>query len=413
MTYKRRVVITGVGAVSPIGNTAPDTWAAAKSGTNGVDSITIFDASNFPVRFAAEVKNFDPEKYIDPKEVKRLDRSGHFGYSSAAEAIKDSGIDAAKEDPFRIGVVIGAGVGGIIEWETQHNRIREKGPSRVSPFFIPKLMGNASAGFVGINFGFMGPNYGAVSACASASHSICDAFHIIVRDDADVVVAGGTEAAVSETGVAGFAAMNALSTWNDRPKEASRPFDAERSGFVIGEGGGAIIMEELEHAKKRGAQIYAEVIGVGMSCDAHHITAPDPEGKGGAFAVEQALRGYNKEDVSYVCAHGTSTKYNDEVETAVLHKVFGEHAKKLAVSSVKSMIGHALGGSGALATAITAYAVKEGVCPPTINYRTPDPQCDLFYVPNEAIEKDVNIAIIDAFGFGGHNAIIALKKFNG
>lgn len=410
---KRRVVVTGIGMMSPIGHTAPESWSAAKSGANGVDSITLFDVSNFPVKFAAEVKNFDPEKHIDAKQAKRMDRYTQLGFVAAAESVKDAGIEESADDPYRIGVVFGTGIGGIIEWEEQLQRALNKGPARVSPFFIPKLMGNAAAGHIGIHFGFKGPNYGTFSACASASHSIGDAYHIILRDEADVVVTGGSEAAVSITGVSGFASMGALSTWNDNPKEASRPFDAKRSGFVIGEGGAALVLEELEHARKRNAKIYAEMIGFGMTCDAHHLTAPDPNGTSGAKAIEKALHGFDKNKVDYINAHGTSTPLNDAAETNIIKRTFGDYARKIAVSSNKSMTGHLLGGSGALATALTTMAIKDGICPPTINYQEPDPECDLFYVPNESIEKDIDIALVNAFGFGGHNAVVALKKFTG
>ena len=406
----RRVVITGLGTVNPLSSDVPAYWQALLAGKSGVGPITLFDPSAFKVHFAGEVRNFDPVPPIDAKEARRLDRFAQFALVGAFRAVQDSGLDFSKEDPFRCGVIFGSGIGGISEFEDQHARYLHDGPGRISPFVIPKMIANSAAGNISIHFGLSGPNTAISTACASAAHAIGDALNAIRHDQADVMVTGGSEAGVTHMGLGGFVASRALSTRNDSPQTASRPFDRDRDGFVLGEGAGVLVLEELEHARRRDAPVYAEVLGVGNTADAHHITAPHPCGAGASAAMRQALRDakLNPDDVQYVNAHGTSTPLGDAAETKAVKKVFGGHAHRLAVSSTKSMVGHLLGASGGVELIATVLAIKHGVVHPTINYQTPDPECDLDYVPNRAREVRVRRAISNSFGFGGHNCCLVV-----
>ncbi|GAA5346174.1 3-oxoacyl-[acyl-carrier-protein] synthase II [Planifilum fimeticola] len=410
----RRVVITGVGVISPIGNDRSTFWNNLTAGKSGVGPITQFDPSDFPVRIAAEVKDFDPLDFLDRKEARRMDRFVQFAVAASLMALQDAGLDMSKEDPDRVGVYIGSGIGGLSTWEEQHKILLERGPKRVSPFLIPMMIANMASGQVSIATGAKGPNSSAISACATGTHSVGDAFKIIQRGDADVMIAGGAEATIRPLAFAGFCAAHALSKRNEEPEKASRPFDRERDGFVMGEGAGILILESLEHALKRGASIIAEVAGYGMTGDAYHLTQPAPEGEGAARSMSRAIRdaGLKPEEIDYINAHGTSTEYNDKFETMAIKKVFGEHAYKLAVSSNKSMIGHLLGAAGGVEAIATALTLKEQVIPPTINYEHPDPDCDLDYVPNEARRTRVRAALSNSLGFGGHNATLALKAFD-
>jgi len=412
---KRRVVVTGLGLVTPLGIGVQETWDALIEGKSGVGRITQFDCSSYPVQIAAEVKNFDPSQYIEPKELKKMDRFIHFAIAASDMAMKDSGLKITKENADRVGVIIGSGMGGLPMIEHYHKTLLEKGHRRISPFFIPMIIINLAAGQVSIRYGAKGPNSSPCTACATGSHSIGDAFRIIQYGMADAMIAGGTEAVITPMGVAGFAAMKALSTRNNEPERASRPFDIDRDGFVMGEGAGIVILEELNHALRRGARIYAEVIGYGMSGDAYHITSPAPEGEGAARCMEAALKdaGIRPEEVNYINAHGTSTKYGDELETMAIKKVFGEHAYKLSVSSTKSMTGHLLGAAGGVEAVITVLSIYHNIVPPTINLEKPDPACDLDYVPNKAKKMEVNCAISNSFGFGGTNACLVFRKFTG
>jgi len=412
---KRRVVITGVGVISPVGNDAQTFWASLLAGKSGIGPVTHFDASEFPTRIAGEVKDFDPSAFMDKKDVKRTDRFVQFAIAATKMALEDARLKIEEQDPERVGVYIGSGIGGLATWEDQHRVLLEKGPRRVSPFLIPMMIANMAAGQVSIHFGLKGPNSAPITACATGTHAIGDAFKIIQRGEADVMVAGGTEATIRPLAFAGFCAAKAMSTRNDEPEKASRPFDKDRDGFVMGEGAGVLILEELEHAKRRGAPIIAEVIGYGMSADAFHLTQPDPDGDGAKRAMLAAIRdaGIRPEEVDYINAHGTSTELNDKVETQAIKAAFGEHAYKLAISSTKSMTGHMLGAAGAVEAIATALALRDQILPPTINYETPDPACDLDYVPNEARRVPVRVALSNSFGFGGHNATIALKRYEG
>lgn len=412
---KRRVVITGVGLVTPLGIGVEASWKAALEGKVGVGHITHFDASLLPVRIAAEVKGFDPADYVEIKEIKKMDRFIHFAIAAATMAVEDSGLTINQDNAERVGVVIGAGMGGLPAIEHYHRAYLERGYKRISPFFIPMLIINLASGNVSIKFGAKGPNSAAVTACATGSHSIGDAFKIIQRGDADVMIAGGTESVITPLGIGGFAVMKALSTRNDEPEKASRPFDADRDGFVMGEGAGVIILESLENAVARGARIYAEIIGYGMSSDAYHITTPAPEGEGAARCMKAALRDANiePESVNYINAHGTSTKYGDELETSAIKTVFGEHAYKLCVSSTKSMTGHLLGASGGVEAVFSILSIYNNIVPPTMNLENPDPECDLDYVPNKAKQMDVECAMSNSFGFGGTNACLLFKKYRG
>lgn len=409
----KRVVITGLGVISPIGNDIQTFWKHAIEGKSGVGPVTTFDTSEYSTRIAAEVKGYDPLDHFDRKEARRMDRFVQFAVVAAKQALNHSGLNMEKLDPDRVGVYIGSGIGGLQTWEEQHRTLLERGPKRVSPFFIPMMIANMAAGQVSIATGAKGPNSAAISACATGTHSIGDASKIIQRGEADVMLAGGTEATVSPMAFAGFCASKAMSTRNDEPEKASRPFDKERDGFVMGEGAGVLILESEEHARARGAEIIAEVAGYGMSGDAYHLTQPAPEGEGAARAMKRALTdaGLKPEEVGYINAHGTSTEFNDKFETLAIKTIFGEHAYKLAISSTKSMTGHLLGASGGVEAIATALALKEGILPPTINQEHPDPACDLDYVPNQARRVSVRAALSNSFGFGGHNATIALKAY--
>ncbi len=415
MVESRRVVITGVGALTPIGNTAEALWTGLTQGRSGIGPITKFDAALYPTRIAGEIRNFDPLAFVDKKDARRLDPYLQYAIASAAMAVSDAGLDTGKIDAERFGVLIGSGIGGITTLLEGEHVLLEKGPDRVSPFIIPMLIINMASGLVSMRFGAKGPNSSVVTACATGNHAIGDAFRLIRFGEADVMIAGGAEAIVVPLTIAGFCAMKAMSTRNDEPQKASRPFDAARDGFVCGEGAGIVVLEALEHAVRRDARIYAEVIGYGMTGDAHHMTAPDPEGDGAARAMALALKsaGLAASDVGYINAHGTSTPYNDKFETLAIKRVFGDHAKKLAVSSTKSMTGHLLGAAGGVEAIATALALHHGLLPPTINYETPDPECDLDYVPNQARKQDVEVALSNAFGFGGTNATLAFRKYRG
>ena len=409
---RRRVVVTGVGMVAPVGVGREACWENLVAGRSGIGPITRFDASDFNTHFAGEVPDFDPTRWIPKREVKRMDPFAHYAVAAAREAAEDSGLDMASEDPTRCGCIIGSGVGGLSTIEEQYERFRAKGPSKISAFLVPKMMANAASGQVAIALGLKGPNHATVSACASGADSLGDALRLVQDGWADVVVAGGSEAPVTFLGVGGFNSLKALSTRNDDPQAASRPFDRDRDGFVVGEGAGVLVLEELKRAKKRGAHIYAEFLGFGASCDAFHITAPDETADGPARAMRTALEdaGLEPADVDYINAHGTSTLYNDKVETAAIKLVFGDAAARLAVSSTKSMTGHLLGASGAVEAAVLALAIERGAVPPTINYQTPDPECDLDYVPNQAREMQVRAALSNSLGFGGHNSVLCMGK---
>lgn len=409
----RRVVVTGMGLLTALGNDLKTSWEALLRGRSGVRRITRFDASEFPTRIAAEVNGFEAEKYVDKKEIRRQDPFTTYAVATTAMAVDDSGIDMATEDPGRVGVIIGSGIGGIGTHETQTSRFLEGGPSKISPFYIPMMIPDIASGVVSMKYGAKGPNYCTVSACASSAHAIGDAFRLIKHGDAEVIIAGGTEAAVTPMSIGGFAAMKAMSTRNDEPERASRPFDAERDGFVLGEGAGIVILEELEHARARGARIYCEIVGVGMSADAYHITAPAPGGEGAARAMRRAIEEaeFEPDEIDYINAHGTSTPSNDKFETEAIKTVFGDHAYRIMVGSTKSMTGHLLGGAGGAEFVITAMIAAEGKVPPTINYESPDPDCDLDYVPNEMRLATVRAALTNSFGFGGHNAVLAIRRF--
>lgn len=411
---KNRVAVTGLGVISPVGNGVSDFWDALKSARSGVGPITSFDASGFDSRIAAEVKGFDPLFYgISVKDARHLEKFVQYAIASAKQAITDANLDLEKEDRNRIGVLIGSGIGGLYTIEEQTKIYLNKGPSRLSPFLIPMLIVNEAAGHVGINFGLKGPNSCVATACASGSHAIGDAFRIIETGDADVMICGGTESCIVATGVGGFCALKALSTKNDAPEKASRPFDLNRDGFVMGEGCGLVVLENLKHARKRKAYIYAEVCGYGMSCDAYHITAPDPDGDGAARAMIEALKDarLNPKDIDYINAHGTSTNLNDKIETRAIKKALGHYAKKVFVSSTKSMTGHLLGAAGGVEFIVCCLAIKDNVVPPTINYEYPDPDCDLDYVPNISREANINVCMSNSLGFGGHNATLVVKRY--
>jgi 3-oxoacyl-[acyl-carrier-protein] synthase II len=410
---KRRVVITGVGAVTPVGNTADEFWAALVAGRSGIGPITRFDTTGYATRIAGELKGFDSLKYIDKKDDRKFDLFLKYAVACAVMAVEDAGLKTDRVDATRFGVLVGSGIGGIETLLDNYETLRTKGPDRVSPFFIPMIIVNMASGVISMRFGAKGPNSSVVTACATGNHAIGDAMRIIERGDADVMIAGGSEAIIIPLTIAGFCQMKAMSTRNDDPTKASRPFDAERDGFVCGEGGGLVVLESLEHARKRDARIYAEVVGYGMTGDAHHMTAPDPEGDGAARAMASALRDASLEPsaVGYINAHGTSTPYNDKFETIAIKRVFGDHAKKLAVSSTKSMTGHLLGAAGGIEAIATAFALYHGVLPPTMNYEKPDPDCDLDYIPNQARKQDVEVALSNAFGFGGTNATLAFRKY--
>jgi len=408
---KRRVAVTGLGVVTSLGNDVESLWQAILASRSGVGTLGLFDTSRFKISFGGEVANWDPSAHIKPKDQKRLDRFCQFALVGAAQAVKQSDIDFTAEDSFRCGVIIGSGIGGLSEIESQHLRLMEKGPDRVSAFTIPKLMVNAASGHVSIEYRLRGINYSVATACASAANAIGDAMKAIQYDDADVMVTGGTEAAITPMGIAGFSNLKALSERNDEPQRASRPFDRDRDGFVLAEGAGILVLEELEHARARGATIHAELIGYGASADGSHITQPDPEGSGAARAMQQALRDaeLNPEQIDYINAHGTSTLVGDKVETIAIKKVFGDHARRMSISSTKSQLGHLLGASGGVELVLSILALRDQVAPPTINYETPDPDCDLDYTPNEPKQREIRAVLSNSFGFGGHNATLIVS----
>lgn len=410
---KKRVVITGLGCVTPVGTGKDDFWVNIKSGVSGIDKITRFDYTNYQTQIAGEVKDFTPEDYISKKELKKMDRFTQFAMVASKLAVADSELDLNNIDGNRMGTVIGTGIGGVETIEAQHKNLLEKGNRRVSPFFIPMMIGNMAAGQVAIEFGAKGPSTNICTACASGTNSVGDAFKIIQRGDADIMIAGGTEAAVAEFAVAGFCNMKAMSTNNDNPQKASRPFDKDRDGFVMGEGCGILILEELESAIKRNAKIYAEIVGYGMTSDAYHITTPAENGEGAARAMQMAINdaGIEPEKIDYINAHGTSTYYNDLYETMAIKSVFGENAKNISISSTKSMTGHLLGASGAIEAIVCALAIKNNFVPPTINLENPGEGMDLDYTPNKGKERTINYALSNSLGFGGHNATIVLKKY--
>ncbi len=410
----RRVAVTGLGLVTPVGNTAADSWSALVAGRSGAGPITRFDPAKLPVRFACEVKGFEPGLYLEKKEIRRYDLFAQFAIAAAAQAVNDACLDKSWDqvDLRRVGVIIGSGTGGLATFEEQCQIYLEKGPDRVSPFFVPMFMANVASALVSMRYGAKGPNYCTVSACATSGHAVGDALRIIQHGEADVMIAGGAEAAITPLALASFANMKALSERNDDPATASRPFDKDRDGFVMGDGAGAVILEEWEHAQRRGAKIYAEAAGYGMTADAYHITAPAPDGAGAQDAMRLAMKdgGIRPEQVGYINAHGTSTPYGDAAETAAVKAVFGPHAKQLVFGSTKSMTGHLLGAAGALEFAVCALALHDGVIPPTINQFTPDPACDLDSAPNKAVKRQVDVALSNSFGFGGHNVTLALRR---
>lgn len=412
---EKRVVVTGLGLITPIGNDLKTFWENLTAGRNGVTTITRFDVSSFSSKIGGEVKEFNSLKYVDKKEQKRLDLFCQYGIASAIDAIEDSGISLEAENIERIGVIVASGIGGLSTWEKQHKNLLEKGPSRVSPFFIPSMIINSAAGSIAIKCGLKGPNFAVSSACASAGHAIGEAYQTIKIGKADVMLTGGAEATITPLALAGFCIMRALSTRNDEPEKASRPFDKERDGFIMSEGAGIVVLEEIEHAKARGAHIYCELTGYGASDDAFHITAPDETGRGAELSMRSAINEakINIDELDYINAHGTSTLFNDKIETKAIKLLFKNYAKSIPVSSNKSMLGHMLGASAAVEFVSTALTIENNLIPPTINYEFPDPECDLDYVPNQAREKIVNTAISNSFGFGGHNATLALKRFKG
>jgi 3-oxoacyl-[acyl-carrier-protein] synthase II len=406
----RRVVVTGLGTLNPLGHNISDYWQALIAGKSGIAPITQLDTTAYRVHFGGEVKSWTPEKWIEPKQVRRLDRYAQFAVVASKQAVDDSKIEFSKEDPFRCGVIIGSGIGGIAELEEQHIRYVHGGPSRIGPFVVPKMIANSASGTVSIEHGLMGPCTAVATACATSNHAITDAFHAIKWDLADVMLTGGSEAAITPMGLGGFAAMRALSERNDAPEKASRPFDKDRDGFVLSEGAGIVLLEEYEHAKKRGAKIYAEILGTGNTADAFHITQPHEEGVGAAMAMTLALKegSLNPDQIDYVNAHGTSTSLGDIAETKAIKRVFGSHAKKLSVSSTKSMLGHLLGASGGVELIATILILNHSIIHPTINLDNQDPECDLDYVPNRARERQVRRALSNSFGFGGHNCTLAV-----
>jgi len=411
----QRVVITGMGVLTPLGNTVEEYWENLKAGRSGVTRITKFDPSEFSSQIAGEVRGFQPLDYMDRKDARRMDTFAQYAVAVAKMAVADAKLDLSAEDPERIGVVVGSGIGGIGTWERQYKILLEKGPMRLSPFFIPMMIIDMAPGQVAIAINAKGPNYSTVSACASGAHAIGNSFRILQRGEADVMITGGAEASITPLSVAGFCTAKALSTRNDAPQEASRPFDAQRDGFVMGEGAGALILETLDHALQRKARIYAELAGLGMTDDAHHITAPSPDGEGAAKAIELALRdgGIRPTEVDYINAHGTSTPFNDRTETKAIKLVFGEHSYKVPISSTKSMVGHLLGATGATELVATVKSIQESVIHPTLNYEYQDPDCDLDYVPSRSRRQEVKVALSNSFGFGGHNVCLALRRFEG
>ncbi len=411
---KRRVVVTGLGLVTPVGNDVAESWANIKAGKSGIAPITHFDTSAFSVRFGGSVRNFDVSQYVSPKDAKKMDPFIHYGLAAGSQAIKDSGLDVTEENATRIGVAIGSGIGGLPGIEKGTQTFLEGGPRKISPFFVPSNIINMVSGNLSIQYGLKGPNFAIVTACTTGTHNIGDAARLIEYGDADVMVAGGAEMATSPTGLGGFAAARALSTRNDEPERASRPWDRDRDGFVLSDGAGVVVLEEYEHAKARGARIYAELIGYGMSADAYHMTAPSEDGDGAARCMQNAIRNasLNPEDVDYINAHGTSTPAGDVVETRAVKRVFGDNSKKVAISSTKSMIGHLLGAAGGVEAVFSILAIYEQVAPPTINLDNPDPECDLDYVPNEAREMKIDVSLSNSFGFGGTNGTLIFRKLS-
>lgn len=410
-SFSRRVVVTGLGAVTSLGHDVETFWKSLVAGQCGIRRISLFDPSEFASQIGAEVRDWDAALHMDPKEARRNDRYTHFGFVAAKQAFADSGIDMNREDGDRVGVMIGSGIGGMYTFESQLKVLAERGPRKVSPFTIPSLIGNMCAGLVAIEHGARGPNFGLVSACATGTHALGEAAHTIRRGDADVMIAGGSEAAITPFAYASFCAMKAMSTRNDVPEKASRPFDKNRDGFIMGEGAGVVVLESLEHAQARGARIYCELVGYAATCDAFHITQPDPEGKGLSMAMKRALASaaVPPEEIDYINAHGTSTPYNDKFETLAIKKVFGEHARKVAISSTKSMTGHLLGAAGGIESVISVKAIQTQVIPPTINLEEPDPECDLDYVPNVARPAKIRTVLSNNLGFGGQNAAIVFR----
>jgi len=411
---KRRVVVTGMGVITPVGNDVATTWQSLIAGKSGTAPITKFDASKFPVRFAAEVKGFNPLDYMDRKEAKRADQYTQYAVAASRQAMTNASlVERNGMDPDRIGVIIGSGIGGLKSFEEQHDVYRERGVGKISPFFIPMFIADIAAGIVSMMFNAKGPNYATVSACATSAHAIGDAYRTIQYGDADIMITGGAEATVTPMAIGGFANMKALSERNDSPESASRPFDATRDGFVMGEGAGILILEELEQALSRGTKIYAEIVGYGATGDAYHLTAPAPDGEGAQRAMKRALKdaGLEPKDIQYINAHGTSTPANDFNETRAIKAVFGDEAKKVNVSSTKSATGHMLGAAGAVEAVVSSMVVGTGIIPPTINYHNPDPELDLNYTPNVSVERDVNAVLSNSFGFGGHNTTLAIKRF--
>ena len=412
---KRRVVVTGLGMVSPVGSTVQSAWDAILRGESGIGPVTRFDVSAFPVRFGGSVRGFDVGQYIPPKEARRMDEFMHYGVAAGVQAVSDSGLDFSKTDPARCGAVCGAGIGGLWTIETEYSEyLKANSPRKISPFFVPATIINMIAGHLSIRYGLKGPNLGVVTACTTSTHAIGLAMRTIQYGDADVVIAGGGEMATTRCGLGSFGQAKALSTRNEAPKEASRPWDRDRDGFVLSDGGGAVVLEELEFAKARGARIYAELVGFGMSGDAHHITAPPEDGEGARLAMQNALRdaALNAGDVQYINAHATSTPLGDKAETVAMKRAFGEHARKMAISSTKSMTGHLLGAAGVVEAIFSVLAIRDGVAPPTINYETPDPECDLDYVPNTARRMKIDVSLSNSFGFGGTNGSLIFRRFS-
>lgn len=410
---KRRVLVTGIGLISPIGISIDDYWQALLSGKSGVDYIKSFDTTEFDTKFAAEIKNFDAVTYLDRKEARRMDTFAQYAVIASQFAMDDSGLKLEHENLERIGVIIGSGIGGMDTFEREYRNYFDKGPRKISPFFIPMMIPDIAPGYISIRYGLKGPNYSTISACASSSHAIGNSFRAIQYSEVDIMITGGAEATVTPMGVGGFNAMKALSTRNDQPQKASRPFDAERDGFIIGEGSGILVLESEEHALKRNAKIYGEIIGIGYTADAYHITAPTPNGNGATRGMKIALEDarISIEEVDYINAHGTSTLYNDKIESLAIRNLFGERAYRIPISSTKSMIGHLLGASGSVELIATLLTIQNNKIHPTINYETPDPECDLNYTPNKAVDKTVDIAISNSFGFGGHNVCLVAKKY--
>ncbi len=411
---QRRVVITGMGAVTPIGLNIGEIWSSVLEGKGGVAPISNFDTSEFTTKIAAEVKGFDPLSHFEKKELRRLDSYTQFALVSTREAVLNSKIDFDKEDKTRVGVIVGSGIGGMLSFETEIRKLIEQGPRRISPFFIPTMISDIAAGQISMEFGLKGPNYATVSACATSGHAIGAALRTIQNGDADIMVCGGSEASITPMGIGGFNAMKALSTKNDEPEKACRPFDLNRDGFVMGEGAGILVLEDLEHAKKRNAKFMVEVVGIGFTADAYHLTAPAPGGEGAVRAMRLCISDgkLGPENIQYVNAHGTSTPFNDKNESAAIKTVFGEYANDISISSTKSMTGHMLGAAGAVEGIISSLAIMNNTVPPTINYETPDPECDLNYTPNKPQKREINAAVSNTFGFGGHNACLCFQKYS-